>query len=302
MNNERPKPTSPSVLAKLLRAHDVRLSKRWGQNFLCDEHVVERIVAAVDPDRSALEIGPGAGALTLGLARRVPQLVAVEIDRRLVPLLSRQLAPFSNVQLCCEDILEYDLLQLQRSWGESFCVVGNLPYQITSPLLGKLVEARAALSQAVLMVQRELADKLLAPVGGGGGSSLGVMLHAFARIKRLFNVPKTVFFPRPQVDATVFELRFLERPRFQANETVFSNVVRAAFNLRRKTIRQALIQSPFTRFSPPQVEQLLKRAEVDPQRRGERLKIEAFDRIAQGATRLEASASAGSHVRCKPGG
>jgi len=302
VNNDQLKLTSPSVLAKLLRAHNVRLSKRWGQNFLCDEHVVERIVAAVDPDKNALEIGPGAGALTLGLAWRVPQLVAVEVDRRLVPLLSAQLEAFPNVQLHCEDILKFDLLQLARSWGASFGVVGNLPYQITSPLLGKLVDARAVISQAVLMVQRELADKLLAPVGGGGGSSLGVMLQAFADLKRLFNVPKTVFFPRPQVDATVFELRFLERPRFQANETVFSNVVRAAFNLRRKTIRQALIQSPFTHFSPSQVEQLLEHAGVDPQRRGERLEIEAFDRIAQGAPRLGASAPADHDVHCKPGG
>lgn len=275
-----PKLTSPSVLKSILQAHGIRLSKRYGQNFLCDEHIVERIVATLDDPERVLEIGPGVGTLTLALARRAGRVVAVEIDERFLPLLKFHLTGFEHVTLIHSDILKIDFQELETVLGGPFCVVGNLPYQITSPLLDKLVHSRTLIRQAVLMVQRELAEKLLAPVGSGKGSSLGVLLQAFAHVERLFHVPKTVFFPRPDVDATVFRANFLEKPKFQAAEAAFFNVVRAAFNLRRKTIRQALIQSPFLKLPAALSFDLLKRAGIDPKRRGETLTLAEFDRVA----------------------
>lgn len=275
-----PKLTSPGELKRLLAAHAIRPQKRYGQNFLCDENAVRHIVEAVGRPTRALEVGPGAGALTVALAPRVRRLIAVELDPRLLPLLHEVLDPFPNVELVHADVLDVDLEALAGR-GAPLTVVGNLPYQITSPLLGRLVRSREAVARAVLMVQREVADKLLSPVGSGAGNRLGVLVQAFARPRRLFEVPRTAFFPRPQVDAAVFELEFLDRPRFHAEPEAFFRAVRAAFHLRRKTIRQALIRAPFLGLSVPEVEAALARAGVEPRRRGETLSLEELDRLAQ---------------------
>lgn len=272
--------TSAGVLKELLRSRGIHLSKRLGQNFLCNESAVRRIVEALGPDSSALEIGAGVGTLTVPLAQRVRQLVAVEIDDRLIPVLQDHLKSFANVTLIHDDILHVDLADVASRLECTFDVIGNLPYQITSPVLDKLVRARSTIGQAVLMVQREVADKILTPVGSGHGSALGVFLQAFAQVQKLFHVSRGAFFPPPQVDSTVFKLAFLAQPRFHADEAVYFKVVRAAFNLRRKTLRQALIQSPFLGLPGAQVESVLSHANIDPKRRGETLTLEEFDAIA----------------------
>jgi len=276
-----PKLTSPSVLKQILDSNNIHLSKRYGQNFLCDEHIVDRIVSATDANHNQLEIGPGVGTLTLALARQAHGLVAVEIDDRLIPILETHFESFPNIDLIHQDILDVNFEEISKRLGTPFDVVGNLPYQITSPLLGKIVESRHLINQGVVMVQKELAEKVLAPVGSGKGSSLGVFLQAFTEAEHLFNVPKTVFFPRPKVDSTVLRFRFLDQPRFTANEEVFFKVVRSSFNLRRKTIRQAMIQSPFLSLKPDQADAVLIDASIDPKRRGETLSLEEFDQIAQ---------------------
>lgn len=276
-----PKLTSPSVLKGILQQHNIRLSKRYGQNFLCDEHIVDRIVSATGSGNNLLEIGPGVGTLTLALARQAHWLAAVEIDDRLIPILETHFEDSANIQLIHADILDVNFEVLAKTLGTPFDVVGNLPYQITSPLLGKIVESRHLINQGVVMVQKELAEKVLAPVGSGKGSSLGIFLQAFTEAEHLFNVPKTVFFPRPKVDSTVFRFRFLDQPRFEADEKSFFSVVRSAFNLRRKTLRQALIQSPFLKLDAEKADQVLTSAEIDSKRRGETLTLEEFDRIAQ---------------------
>ncbi len=276
-----PKLTSPSVLKQILDSNNIHLSKRYGQNFLCDEHIVDRIVSSTDSGNNQLEIGPGVGTLTLALARQAHRLVAVEIDDRLIPILETHFESFPNIDLIHQDILDVNFEDLSNSLGTPFDVVGNLPYQITSPLLGKIVESRHLINQGVVMVQKELAEKVLAPVGSGKGSSLGVFLQAFTEAEHLFNVPKTVFFPRPKVDSTVLRFRFLDQPRFTADEETFFKVVRSAFNLRRKTIRQAMIQSPFLSLKSDRADAVLTDANIDPKRRGETLSLEEFDQIAQ---------------------
>lgn len=275
--------TSPAVLKSLLRARGIRLSKRLGQNFLCSDSAVRRIVEATRIGGNALEIGAGVGTLTVPLARRARRLVAVEIDERLMPLLQDHVASIGNVRLIHSDILNVDLAQVASQLEGGFDVVGNLPYQVTSPVLDKLVRARAFIREAVLMVQREVAEKVLAPVGSGRGSALGVFLQAFAEVHKLFHLPKGAFFPPPQVDSTVFKLQFLPRARFRADEGTYFKVVRAAFNLRRKTVKQALIQSPFLGLPAAQAEMLLREAGIDPRRRGETLSLEEFDRLASAA-------------------
>jgi 16S rRNA (adenine1518-N6/adenine1519-N6)-dimethyltransferase len=277
---DTPKLTSPSVLKQLLNHHDIHLSKRYGQNFLCDEHIVNRIADAAPSDIGVLEIGPGVGTLTIALAQRVKRLVAVEIDDRLIPILKQHLSSFDHASLIHSDILKVNLDEVANQIGTPFSAIGNLPYQITSPLLGMMVEHRHLIRECVFMVQRELADKMLAPVGSGKGSALGVFINAFADAERLFNVPKTVFFPRPKVDSSVFRIQFSSEPKFQADEAMFFNVVRAAFNLRRKTLRQALRQSPLINANGDQVDTVLEQSGIDPKRRGETLTLEEFDQLA----------------------
>jgi 16S rRNA (adenine1518-N6/adenine1519-N6)-dimethyltransferase len=277
---DTPKLTSPSVLKQLLDSHNIHLSKRYGQNFLCDEHIVNRIADTAPSDIGVLEIGPGVGTLTLALAQRVKQLVAVEIDERLIPILNQHLNLFDNASLIHSDILKVDLDEISGQLGKPFAAIGNLPYQITSPLLGMMVEHRHLIRECVFMVQRELADKMLAPVGSGKGSALGVFINAFADAERLFNVPKNVFFPRPKVDSSVFRIQFTSEPKFRANEAIFFKVVRATFNLRRKTLRQALRQSPLIQVNADQVDAVLEQSGIDPKRRGETLTLEEFDQLA----------------------
>ncbi len=271
--------TSPRDLKALLDAHGIQLDGKLGQNFLCNTHAVERIAAEAEGAPTVIEIGAGVGTLTVALAERARRVLAVEIDRRLIPALKSQTARFEHVSVRHGDALELDFPALAAEHGP-LVVMGNLPYQITSPLLDRVVSARGAIVRGVFMVQRELADKVLAPVGSGKGNALGVRLQAFAEVRPLFRVPRTVFFPRPQVDSTVFQLEVARLPRFRADEEPFFRVVRAAFNLRRKTIKQALIQSPFSGLSAERAETALAAAGVERKRRGETLSLDEFDRIA----------------------
>jgi len=272
--------TRPRDLKTLLDAYGIRLDSKLGQNFLCDVHVIDHTAAQADGAPVVVEIGAGVGTLTVALAERARRVIAVEIDRRLIPALRSQTARFEGVTVIHGDALELDFPALADEHGP-LVVIGNLPYQITSPLLDRVVSARRAIAHGAFMVQRELADKVLAPVGSGQGNALGVRLQAFAEVRPLFRVPRTVFFPRPRVDSTVFRLEVADQPRFRADEEHFFRVVRAAFNLRRKTIKQALIQSPFSELSSERAVAALSAAGVALKRRGETLSLDEFDRIAR---------------------
>jgi 16S rRNA (adenine1518-N6/adenine1519-N6)-dimethyltransferase len=277
--------TSPSAVRELLREQGIRPKKRLGQHFLCDENTLEKIVAAAELSSNDLVIEPGAGLgiLTLALTARAGRVIAVELDSRLIPILRANVSTCQrgNVEVLHEDFLKLDLEELVRTSDFTEAkVVGNLPYGITSPILERLMRERAVLGSAVLMVQYELAEKLAAPPGSKA-SALGVQLQAVAEVKLLFRVPRTAFLPSPEVDSAIIKLRFLERTRFAADEKIFSKVVRAAFNLRRKTIKRALIRSPFLRLPEEVAIRALEKARIDQRRRGESLSIEEFDRLAQ---------------------
>ncbi|MFQ6034137.1 MAG: 16S rRNA (adenine(1518)-N(6)/adenine(1519)-N(6))-dimethyltransferase RsmA [Candidatus Bipolaricaulia bacterium] len=281
--------TSPSTVMELLREKGIRPKRGLGQHFLCDENILEKIVAAAElsPDELVIEPGAGLGTLTLALAARAGRVIAVELDPRLIPILQANIAAAraDNVRVIAQDFLKLGLAELVVAAGEKRAkVVGNLPYGITSPILEKLMAERGALGSAVLMVQYELAEKLAAPPGARA-NALGVQLQALAEVKLLFRVPRGVFLPPPEVDSAVIRLSFRKRPRFETDERVFSQVVRAAFNLRRKTIKQALIRSPLLRLPEERAVQALQEAGILERRRGESLSIEEFDRLAQAIQR-----------------
>lgn len=282
--------TSPSVVRRLLEAHGLRPQKRWGQHFLCDENVLRKIVEAAElsPEDRVFEIGAGLGVLTERVAQIAREVVAVEIDRRLIPLLKERLAPFDNVRVVQGDVLEVpweELLTLDQQ-NDRWKALGNLPYGITSPLLEKLIEHRERFALGVLMVQLEVAEKVQAPLGTREANALGAWVQAFCEVEVLFRVSRNSFWPRPDVDSALLRLRFLERPKPKASVENYKRIVRAAFGWRRKTLIKALTLAPELRLSREQAEQLLERAGIEERRRGETLRLEELDRLAQGLEAL----------------
>lgn len=280
-----PRLSSPSAVRELLNRYGIRPRRRLGQHFLCDENILDKIISAAElgPEDLVIEPGAGLGTLTLALARHARRVIAVELDSRLIPLLSENLeaAGVTNVEVLQADVLRLELSQLVSNHPRTQSkVVGNLPYVITAPFLERLTAAHGQFSLAVLMVQQEVAEKLLAPPGPEA-SALGVRVRAFAEVTLIRKVPRTAFWPSPEVDSALIKLRFLERPRFTADEQVFFTVVRAAFNLRRKTLRQALRRSPLLKLPSEQIEKALQQAGIDGSRRGETLTLEEFDRLAR---------------------
>lgn len=265
--------TSPTVLRDVLARHGIRLRAELGQHFLVDENVLGKIVelAGPRPEETAVEVGAGAGTLTAALAPRVRELVAVEVDRRLIPVLRETTAPYPNVRVLPADFRDLDLASL----GEDLLLVGNLPYGITSDVLLKLLRERGAVDRAVLMVQREVGEKLIAPPGPGR-SRLGVHLQAYFDVELLRRVARTVFFPPPDVDSVLVRLRKLPRPRIAAPEAAFERTLALVFSARRKTLRRALLAA----LPADAVDRVLSATDFDPQARGEALPLEALDRLA----------------------
>lgn len=285
MDATKIKLTSPSIIKKLLQEQKIKLKKSLGQHFLCDENVLEIIIsnAALSKKDSTIEIGAGIGTLTQRLAQQAGRVIAIEIDPRLIPILAENLKDYSNLEIINRDFLQVDLAEIissRKADKAKAKLIGNLPYQATSPILEKLIENRVVLESALLMVQKEVAEKLIALPGSKESTALSIFVQAFAEINIIASFSKNVFFPRPEVDSMLIKLKFLERPRFKADERIFLQVVRAAFNLRRKTIKKALMQSPFLKLSEDMAMQALEKARIDPQRRGETLSMEEFDGLA----------------------
>lgn len=299
--------TSPSYVRDLLAQHKIRLKKSLGQHFLVDENILKKIVAATQltKEDTVVEIGAGIGTLTQELAQRAGRVIAVEIDDRLIPLLQEHLSSHPNVAVVHQDFLRFDLRSAEdlssspsparggepspSSLGKGnkgvghkrLSVVGNLPYSVTAPILEKLVEAHEILKTATLLVQQEVAEKLCAVPGTRDASAITIFVHSFAEVQRLFSVSRHVFFPVPEVDSALVRLEFYEHPKFRAPKELFFRVVRAAFNLRRKTLKQSLTRSPLLALPQEIALEALERAQLDPQRRGETLSLEEFDRLAQ---------------------
>jgi 16S rRNA (adenine1518-N6/adenine1519-N6)-dimethyltransferase len=227
----------------LLARHGLRAKKSWGQNFLVDPGVQRRIVAAAAPGAQevVVEIGAGLGALTAALAEMAARVIAIERDPDLVPLLSAVVAGRDNVTVSATDALDFDFPAAARAAGGPVAVVGNLPYQITSPLLFALVAAGPAISRAVLMVQREVAERVVAAPGSKTYGRLSVMVQQQAAVQILFHVGAGAFHPPPAVTSTVMRVAPRATPLAPVpDQALFAEVVRAAFSTRRKMLRRAL--------------------------------------------------------------
>ncbi|MCD5416278.1 16S rRNA (adenine(1518)-N(6)/adenine(1519)-N(6))-dimethyltransferase RsmA [Candidatus Bipolaricaulota bacterium] len=288
--------SSHQAVVSLLRKTGVRPSKRLGQSFLVDRAVLDTILSEAilseaipieasltetNPAKAEqatpeefLEIGAGLGTVTRKLAGIGGHVVAVEIDRRLVQSLKQTLGDLENVEIVRQDILDFDLSK--RFAERSVFVVGNIPYRITAPILKHLVAHRNAISGALLLTQREVAEKIAASPGRDG-SALGVFLQAYTDICLIRQVAKRSFYPVPAVDSLLWRLSFLPKPRFTADADTFFTVVRALYGKRRKMARSALRDL----FPAGQASEALRAAGIDPAARGETLTMEELDHLAR---------------------
>jgi 16S rRNA (adenine1518-N6/adenine1519-N6)-dimethyltransferase len=268
---------------ELLERHGLRAKKAYGQNFLVSERAFRAIVdATVSADDDwIVEIGAGLGTLTARLAERVPEgkIIALERDPDMVAVLRAELSGVDNVDVEPGDALRYDLTMAAKWRGDSITVCGNLPYHIASQLLFRIVDARAVVKRAVVMIQKEMADRIIAAPGGKDYGALGVMLRTYLDASVVAKVSAGSFAPPPKIDSTV--LRFVPLPGAAtrvpiADEALYSEVVHAAFGQRRKTLRNALR----AKFAGEAVDRGLVAANIDGNRRGETLDIAEFAALA----------------------
>jgi 16S rRNA (adenine1518-N6/adenine1519-N6)-dimethyltransferase len=266
-----------------LSAAGLRPRKRWGQNFLCDPAVAERIVdtAGLGPRAVVLEIGPGLGALTDRLLAHAGRLYLVEIDRALAARLDARYAGDARVRLIVGDVLALPLDELVPD--PSVTVVANLPYNVSTPVLFRLLELRARFPRAVLMLQREVAERLAARPGTSDYGVTSVLVQAFAEVRIAFRVSRRSFLPCPEVDSTVVDLRWSSAPRVDVGDVdLFRAVVRGAFGQRRKMLRNALSGVAAERaLTPAALEAAFTEAAIDPAARAETLDVAAFGRLAR---------------------
>lgn len=265
----------------LLQRYGLRPNKHFGQNFLISERALRAITDAtvVSDEDWIVEIGAGLGALTARLAERVTagKLIAVETDPNMIRVLRAELGTVDNLDIEAADIMRYDLRMVAKWRGEPIIVCGNLPYHIASQILFKVIDARAVIRHAVVMVQKEMADRIVASPGTKQYGAIGVMLRTYADVFTVIKVSAGSFWPPPQIDSTVLKLVPLPAPRAPIEAPAhYSKVVHAAFGQRRKTLRNALRAA----WSDDQVDAALSTTTIDGQRRGETLEIAEFAALA----------------------
>lgn len=278
--------TSPVQLRELLGRHGFRARKRFGQNFLVDRNIVDRILdaAGIREGDPVLEIGPGVGTLTQAIAARGANVVAVEVDRDLIAILEEVLEGSSNVRIVNADILSLDLSQfLTDHFGdEKAKVVGNLPYYITSPIITQVLAARERIESLVLMVQKEVAERLHASPSTRDFGSMSVFVQFYAEVEIAAHVSKNVFMPSPDVSSAIVRLIPRSAPPVDVpSEDLFFDVVHCGFGKRRKTLLNSLADCQALGLSRERVARVLLDAGIDPSRRAETLSLEEFARIAR---------------------
>ena len=275
----KPKISDPGVTRHILKTFGLHASKRLGQNFLIQDSIVQAITAAaeIQPGDRVLEIGPGIGTLTQGMAEAGAVVTAVEIDKKLPDVLAETLAGYDQVRIVCGDILKTDIPALMGK--EPFKVVANLPYYITTPILLHLLEQRLSATRIVTMVQREVAERMIAVPGGRDYGALSVAVQYYTRPRLALAVPPRCFLPSPAVESAAVECVVRESPAVAvSNERRFFQVVRAAFGQRRKTLGNALRTLGISR---DMIQNALKNAGINAIRRGETLSLEEFAALTE---------------------
>jgi len=283
MMNERL--SNPQKTIEIIKKYDFAFQKKYGQNFLIDAHVLDKIIAAAEigPDDFVLEIGPGIGTLTQYLAESAREVAAVEIDTHLIPILKETLQSYNNVTIINEDILKVDIAKLaeEKNAGKPIKVVANLPYYITTPIIMGLFESRVPIDNITVMVQKEVAERMQVGPGTKEYGALSLAVQYYAEPYLAANVPPNCFIPRPKVGSAVIRLtKHKEQPVNVKDEQFMFKLIRASFNQRRKTLQNGLNNSPELNISKEKTAEALEKMGLPPTVRGEKLTLEQFARLS----------------------
>jgi 16S rRNA (adenine1518-N6/adenine1519-N6)-dimethyltransferase len=265
-----------------LKEYGLIPKKGWGQHFLIDRNILNKVIrtARVGKDDVILEVGPGLGEMTLALGQQVKRVIAIEIDPKLVEILKKKLEDYPNVEVTKRDILKVNLNQLLEKEGQPIKVVANLPYQISTPLLFRFIESRKVFSTLTLMLQREVAERMVALPGGKEYGPLSIFVQSVSNLSIRFFIKPSAFFPPPKVESAVIHMSFRERPAVKwEDEKWFRKVVRGCFGYRRKTLINALKHSGLP--LPEGLEGRMEKIGVDPRRRPETLTIQELASLAE---------------------
>jgi 16S rRNA (adenine1518-N6/adenine1519-N6)-dimethyltransferase len=265
-----------------LREYGFFPKKRLGQHFLVDRNILNKVIRTADVGKEdvVVEVGPGLGEMTLALARLAKQVIAVEIDPKLVEILKKNVADCPNVEVVRSDILKVDFKHLFKKEGQPIKVVANLPYQISTPLLFRFIEAKEVFSTLTLMLQREVAERMVASPGGKDYGPLSVFVQLFLDVSIRFFIKPSAFFPPPKIESAVVHLVWRETPMIEKkDEEWFKKVVKACFGYRRKTMLNALKHSELSLHES--IESRMDKIGINPRRRPETLTIEEFIHLAE---------------------
>ena len=276
--------SNPQRTIEVIKKYEFCFQKKFGQNFLIDGHVLDKIIAGagVTKDDMVLEIGPGIGTMTQYLAEAAGKVVAVEIDRNLLPILQETLADYDNVKVIHADVLSLDLEKLvqEENGGRPIKVVANLPYYITTPIIMALFEQHVPLANVTVMVQKDVAARMKSGPGSKDYGALSLAVQYYAEPYIVANVPCNCFMPRPNVDSAVIRLTRYEEPPVQVNdEKMLFKIIRASFNQRRKTLQNGLNNSSELNFTKDQIAAAIAEAGFSPSVRGEALTLEQFAKL-----------------------
>lgn len=271
--------SSHSATMDLVKKHGFKFTKSLGQNFLIDDNIVDKIVAGagIGPGDKIIEVGPGIGTLTREMASRAEVLMAVEIDKNLIPILADTLGDYDNVKIVNEDIIKADIRGLidENLSGGPVKLVANLPYYITTPIIMRFLEENINVTDIVVMVQKEVAERMNAQPGGKDFGALSVAVQYYCDTEIVAKVPRHLFVPQPNVDSIVIALRIRPERKYKVDdEDLYFKVVKAAFGQRRKTLLNSI--SSMGNLSKDQVKEALEEAGIDPKRRGETLSLDEF--------------------------
>ena len=276
---------NPKNTIEIIQKYEFMFQKKFGQNFLIDTHVLEKIItsAGVTKEDCVLEIGPGIGTMTQYLAENARQVVAVEIDRNLIPILGETLEEYDNVTVINEDILKVDIKEIAEKYndGRPIKVVANLPYYITTPIIMGLFESGVPIDNITVMVQKEVADRMQEGPGSKDYGALSLAVQYYAEPKIVANVPPNCFIPRPNVGSAVIRLtRHKEMPVQVKDAEHMFRIIRASFNQRRKTLQNGLNNSPEIPYSKEKIVEAIEALGLPATVRGEALSLEQFAKLS----------------------
>ncbi len=273
---------SPKVINEIKENYGFKLSKSLGQNFLTDKNIIDKIVDSPDicEDDLVIEIGPGIGVITAEAAHRAGKVIAVEIDKNLIPILGDTLGEFDNVEVINQDVLKTDINEIiEKNGYKTAKIIGNLPYYITTPIIMYLLEGGVHAESITIMMQKEVADRIKAKPGGKTYGAISVAVQYYCDVETVTNVPKEVFVPAPKVDSTVLKLNIRkEKPVELTDEKLFFRCIKAGFGQRRKTLLNSL--TGLGDVTKDEIRQCLEKLGIEEKRRAETLSIEEFAMIA----------------------